>query len=506
VGLQAAGAARLVFEGEPDEHRLSRTGLASYAMELPHGLVAIVRTGEWIRPDGRSGFAPDRVVPPSDDPSRALDVAVELARDGATAEAPAGGVAAAPAARVLRDEPYDDMRYPSPEYRLLALFRLWNVIDLFFPYKHLLDAPWDEALEEFVPRFLEAADELAYAKAVAALAARIQDTHAFVSSTVLSEYVGTHVPPIEVRGIEGESVVTAILDDSLREGNGLRVGDVVREIDGEPVERRRERLAPLFAHSTPQALRYRMHSQLLAGPEGTDVRLLVEGEDAHSREVTAARSVRYVQVFRDTPVFGVLPQGYGYMDLARLMPAQVDEAFEAIRETPAVIFDIRGYPRGTAWQIAPRLTDRKVATAQFRRPEPGDPEPSVEQTLRFDQFTEPAPGKWRYTGKVVALIDERAISQSEHTCLFLEAATDGGVVFVGSATNGANGDVTNVVLPGGIRVSFSGHDVRHADGRQLQRLGIQPHVEAVPTIAGTREGRDEVLERAVRYLREEAGL
>jgi len=98
------------------------------------------------------------------------------------------------------------------------------------------------------------------------------------------------------------------------------------------------------------------------------------------------------------------------------------------------------------------------------------------------------------------LIDERAISQSEHSGLFYEAAN--GTTLIGSQTAGANGDVTFFTLPGGIRVSFTGHDVRHADGRQLQRVGLKPDVEVAPTRAGVRAGKDEVLERAVKYLEE----
>ena len=77
------------------------------------------------------------------------------------------------------------------------------------------------------------------------------------------------------------------------------------------------------------------------------------------------------------------------------------------------------------------------------------------------------------------LINEYAQSQSEHKCLFFAAATD--VTFIGSPTAGANGDITNVALPGGLFVAFSGHDVRHPDGRQLQRIGIQPHIHVEPT-------------------------
>jgi hypothetical protein len=49
-------------------------------------------------------------------------------------------------------------------------------------------------------------------------------------------------------------------------------------------------------------------------------------------------------------------------------------------------------------------------------------------------------------------------------------------------------------------VTFTGHDVRHAEGRQLQRVGLQPQVLVRPTAAGLRAGRDEVLERALKEL------
>jgi hypothetical protein len=43
-------------------------------------------------------------------------------------------------------------------------------------------------------------------------------------------------------------------------------------------------------------------------------------------------------------------------------------------------------------------------------------------------------------------------------------------------------------------------DSRWPDGKQLQRVGITPDIEAHPTVAGIRAGRDEILERAVTYL------
>ena len=42
----------------------------------------------------------------------------------------------------------------------------------------------------------------------------------------------------------------------------------------------------------------------------------------------------------------------------------------------------------------------------------------------------------------------------------------------------------------------------YPDGSQLQRIGVIPDIGAQPTIDGIRSGRDEILERAVRYLEE----
>jgi Peptidase family S41 len=175
---------------------------------------------------------------------------------------------------------------------------------------------------------------------------------------------------------------------------------------------------------------------------------------------------------------------------------------DAVMNTPAIIFDMRGYPKGTAWAIAPRLSERKNVTgALFRRPlqigAAFDPLGGSAPDHAFEQKIPPATGAI-YNGKVVMLINEHAISQSEHTCLFFEAATD--VIFIGGPTNGANGDTTNLVLPGGIYVGLTGHDVRHADGRQLQRVGVQPQIKVEQTAKGIGEGRDEILEAALKYL------
>jgi C-terminal processing protease CtpA/Prc len=408
-----------------------------------------------------------------------------------------------PQARSLtqrRDQGYGAMRPPALEYRLLALFRFWNAIEYFFPYKELIGRPWDVVLREYIPKLEAADDEARYVQTLAELVSTIEDTHGRIGGGLVETQLPRSTPPLSVTSIEGETVIAAILDETLRQSGGLQVGDVVRSVDGEGIEARRERIGRLVAASTPQARQWRIHQQILAGEYGSDVVIEVERADGTRHTATVRRTATPMLPPSNDPVYRVLPEGYGYIDLERLTRGEVDAALDAVRETSALIIDIRGYPQGTAFEIAPRLTDRTVINARFRIPEVHGPDPSQQSLTRFDQQVQPS-SEWRYTGKVVVLINEEAISHAEHSCLLLDAATD--VTFIGTPTNGANGNVTGALLPGGIGVIFTGLEVRHGDGRQLQRVGVQPDIHVAPTIDGIRAGRDEVLEAAVTFLQEQ---
>jgi C-terminal processing protease CtpA/Prc len=114
----------------------------------------------------------------------------------------------------------------------------------------------------------------------------------------------------------------------------------------------------------------------------------------------------------------------------------------------------------------------------------------------------PVPSKPCYKELTVMLIDERAQSQAEEAGLFLRTAN--GTKFIGSPTAGANGMVTNLVVPGGITIRFTGIGIAHADGTQLQRVGLLPDVKVEPTIHGIQAGKDEVLEKAIEYIGKES--
>jgi C-terminal processing protease CtpA/Prc len=496
-GMQAAGRAVVIQEGE-------QPASETFTIDLPENVKVRMRTVELVNPDGSIELQPDVNVTKSTTEDLALKEAMQgkrVAQKQNRAPSPAAGQVA------QKDQPYAEMVFPNNEYRLLALFRYWNVVNFFFPYKHLIGASWETVLQRYIPKFEANKDAADYQLTVRELVTEMHDSHGGVRNAVAaSEKFGTHIPPVLTSYIEEKFVVTKVLDEKLP----IKVGDVVLSIDGEPVEKRREFLARYSAASTPQWSMRNVNGRLLLGPKDSIAKLKVQNLAGETRDVELprAQSITDPKLFqlleRSTPVMQVLPSGFGYADLDRLQAGEVDKMFETIKGTPAVIFDMRGYPNGTAWSIAPRLTEKKnVVAALFSRP-------ILEATSLTNSgladnasysFAQRIPERQGdvYKGKVVVLINEDAISQAEHTCMFFEAATD--VTFIGTPTAGANGDVTFMVLPGNLIVSFSGHDVRHADGRQLQRIGIQPTIRVAPTIRGLVDGRDEILEAAVNFLK-----
>jgi hypothetical protein len=269
-----------------------------------------------------------------------------------------------------------DSSLPSRELRLLALARFWNTIHYFYGYPDNL-ADWDAVLPEFIPIFESANTWRDYVFAVSRLASATNDSHTQVP-TLWQEF--SEIPEVAIYPVEGRSLVTDI-GPSVK---GVERGDIVIAIDGEPVEHRIKFLLPLYPHSTPQAGLLMIHKLLLAGNEPT-IHLRIEKRDGRQVDAVLARTSplnwqntdwQYPAIKRSTPVFGVVPGGYGYMDLERLPQQDLNRAFDAVMNAPALIVDLRGGTYSLT-DVAARLTEQKVLDALIRRRVWHGPDPAM---------------------------------------------------------------------------------------------------------------------------------
>jgi C-terminal processing protease CtpA/Prc len=103
-----------------------------------------------------------------------------------------------------------------------------------------------------------------------------------------------------------------------------------------------------------------------------------------------------------------------------------------------------------------------------------------------------------YDGKVMILANEQTQSHAEFTIMSFQTVP--GAKTFGSQTAGADGNISTIYLPCGVTTIFTGLGVFYPDGTPTQRVGIKIDYQVKPTMKGIREGRDEVLERAIRYI------
>jgi C-terminal processing protease CtpA/Prc len=166
-----------------------------------------------------------------------------------------------------------------------------------------------------------------------------------------------------------------------------------------------------------------------------------------------------------------------------------------VLKTKGLIIDLRCYP-----------SDFIVfSLGEYLMPEPAD-------FVKFSQTSYSNPGLFSYgtelkvgntnsdyyKGKVVIIVNELTQSQAEYTTLALKKAPEATVI--GSTTAGADGNVSEIILPGGIRTMISGIGVYYPNGKETQRVGIVPDIEVKPTIKGILEGRDELVEKAIELI------
>ena len=179
LSFQAAGKSAIVVEGEADDS----LAVTTEVVHLTDNVRAQIRLGELVYEDGTGGFAPNLKVAPSSlggEQNPALQAALQLARSGKFA--PPNRARLSERTSPSRDKNYEDMEYPPPEYRVLAAFRLWAVIDYFFPYKEFMGEDWDGVLRDFIPRLEQAKDALDYNLTLSEMVTHIHDSHGFIRS------------------------------------------------------------------------------------------------------------------------------------------------------------------------------------------------------------------------------------------------------------------------------------------------------------------------------------
>ena len=393
---------------------------------------------------------------------------------------------------------YASLGHPDLGFRLLALFRFWNVIEYWFPYRDLLDDDWHDVLIEFIPRLAAASTVEQYKLELIALIALVKDTHANLWNGLdVRPPTGDCELPIAVRFVDTSAVVSAV-----RDGAGeLARGDVITRLDGRTTDELVEEWSPYYAASNvPTRLRDIARS-LTRGRCGPAELVVERRTDSGAGSLDLQVSRVPVQPPSSPPThdrpgetFQRLSEDVAYLKLSSVEVAEVPKYIESADGAKGLIVDIRNYPSEfVVFALGGQLLEESTAFARFTAGNPHNP-----GAFSWTQPIEIAPAEPGWDADVVILIDEISQSQAEYTAMALRAGPRATVI--GSTTAGADGNVSPIPLPGGLRSLISGIGVFYPDKTPTQRVGIVPDIVAKPTIEGLRDGRDEILEAALRHL------
>ena len=404
----------------------------------------------------------------------------------------------------LHEEAYAQPATPDAGLRLLALYRYWNMIEYFFPYRYAIGEDWQKVLPEFIPQFAAARTDEQYRLAALAIIARIHDTHANVygSDKILAAYKGTRYAPVQVRFVEGQAVVTDYFHETLGPATGLQKGDVVLAVDGAKVADIVKARQPLTPASNEATQLRNMARDLLRGP--SDKATLLVRRAGRDFPVTIDRvPAAQLNLLLNNgtpdpkaPFWKLLPGNVGYLSLGTIKQAELPAAMAQLKNTKGLVIDIRNYPAEfVVFSLTQYLSAKPVPFVRFSEPQATYPGMFLRTPVLAVPGTKEAP----YAGKVIILVNELSQSQSEYTAMALRAVP--GAKVVGSTTAGADGNVSSIILPGNISTIISGLGVYYPNGGETQRVGIVPDVLVQPTIAGIQAGRDEVLERAMQLIK-----
>lgn len=392
------------------------------------------------------------------------------------------------------EDPYFTKPYSDAGFRLLALYRYWNMINYFFPYKYMTDKDWQDILKDYIPVFLNVKTKLDYELAALKISGEVNDTHAQLYGKDIDRYKGEYYSFVNVNFIEEKLVVTGFKNDSLATVTDLKRGDIITHINNKAIDSLvYEKWDYYPASNIPTKLRI-MAGDLLRSTNKSMYINYISGGTPKSTEISLYPSSSNKKN-ADKKGYKIIDKNIGYINPGLLKKEDIKIIKDTFKYTDGIIIDMRHYPR-TTLPVSYFVTE-PTSFVKYTRIDINNPG-------RFDFFDKEVikpDTTYTYKNKVVAIVNDNTISAGEYQTMALQTGVN--TTVIGSQTAGADGNVSEIILPGNLKTYISGIGIYYPNETPTQRIGIVPDIEVKPTIKGIKEGRDELLEKAVEVIKKE---
>ena len=365
---------------------------------------------------------------------------------------------------------------------------------------------WEAVRARYRPRASGADDDAAFRALLRAMTGELRDAHTRVLTPQQArdrrenQTLSAGVILFEV---EGQPVVFDVRPGSPAAEAGLRPGMRVLAVNGRPIDQAlTEARVDVGSSSSDRAALVLAYLRLVSGPAAIPLRLALDRGDGTRLEVTLAR-----RSFDATPRFEArrLSSGHLYVRFDRFrspVARQFRATLEANRDAPGLILDLRSNTGGDGKEgvrtVGP-LLDRPTIVARLAT-RTGRPPSALMGLVRLPlQLSAGEPGGQLYSGPIVILVNQGTGSTSEVIVASLQE--QGRARVIGTRSCGcALGVLRYRDLRDGSALAISEVGLVSGLGRRIEGEGVRPDVPIELRLADFREGRDAILDAAVREL------
>lgn len=370
---------------------------------------------------------------------------------------------------------------------LASVVIAWNVFQHFYPYFDVVEVDWNKVLLETIGKTYSNNDNKDFTKTLSEMVAKLEDGHGVVYGKRMYHL------PIRTEWIENNIVITASNDPK------LKVGDVIKTVNGVKAKKVLSEMEKLISGS-PQLKKHRALNVFGSKfeSEKTNVSIERDGEEysCDIQNITTSKniffnSINEMQCRNDT--IKEVESGIFYVNVGNCTYEDILNQSEDLAHAKSVIYDYRWGSILKGYQLIPHLIKKSVNSAWWNIPQIIYPN---REKMNFNKTNWSLEPKEPFFKSESIIITAPSVVSSSETSMGIidhyNLATT-----VGEPTAGCNGNANYIKLPNGFWIMWTGMKVLKHDGSQHHLIGFQPDYPFERTLEGVKNGKDEVLEKAI---------
>ena len=373
-----------------------------------------------------------------------------------------------PKGLIRRRGSYRDLDWRNPLNRLIGLFDFYAFVYYFYPNRQLLEQPWDLSLQQAIPMFLQADNEVDYHKAIRYITARLNDSHASHSTAMDTLLFGERRAGFRMRALSGRWFVYS--KRSANYPTNVRVGDEVLSVNSIPIKQLSDSLALFVSASNASTRDKFLNNAILSTPQESFVLKIRRNKDTlevkeKSEHMDYFNSLKLEEEGKMKPQW--LNDSVAYWHLASAKQDNVESFYRQVCNAQYIILDLRCYPyQSSFWELSKCFIPKTENFSYMVYPDsqrPGE--------FKYVAGPQHLGSEHYYKGNVILIVDNQTESFSEYLCMMLQKNPK--AITVGTSSSGANGNVHLYEFLGGVMTFLTGLGVLDSNYSPMNGRGVK---------------------------------